>query len=136
MRKLESNQRGFEENPGFVGGVVLAFYVVSDELSAVLVSCVVFLSFLQIGSERQYRHHLKVIDEFAYEVIRERRRRLEANPGSADGDVLSLFIKRAQQNNEELSERFLRDIVRACNLEHPVLPVARPKLWNETVFAA
>ncbi|KAI9255244.1 cytochrome P450 [Phascolomyces articulosus] len=58
---------------------------------------------------KSLRGHLKVVDDFAYSIINERRKQL------ADGgdfqDLLSRFMSAKNENNELLNDRELRDTV-------------------------
>ena len=62
-----------------------------------------------LKSERKMRHNLRILNEFSYEIIRERRA-AAANSSSGiskKGDILSLFL----HADPSLSDKFLRDIV-------------------------
>ncbi|KAI8138498.1 cytochrome P450 [Fennellomyces sp. T-0311] len=54
-------------------------------------------------------HHYRVVEDFAYRIIRERRDQLEQ--GKEFNDLLSKFMATRDQNGETLSDRDLRDTV-------------------------
>ena len=56
------------------------------------------------GSEREMRKSLRILNDFSYEIIRDRRQPADL---SSHGDILSLFL----QADPGLSDKFLRDIV-------------------------
>lgn len=64
---------------------------------------------LRIGSERRLTRCLEVVDAFVWQIVAERRSNLERYEDS--GDLLSLFLSDAQQKGEELSDRYLRDVI-------------------------
>jgi cytochrome P450 len=55
------------------------------------------------------KHHLAVIDDFAFGVIDKRRQELAT--GQKYGDLLSRFMAATNEKNEQLSNRELRDVV-------------------------
>ena len=67
------------------------------------------LRFLNIGSERTFRNHLKVIDEFIYDIVKDRHQSLDEYEDS--GDLLSLFLLDAKKRGEVLSDHHLRDLI-------------------------
>eukprot|EP01083_Nonionella_stella_P121366 364608_1 len=62
-------------------------------------------------SEREYARNIATLNEFAHSIIRARRRSLAESPQSDRFDLLSLFVKHAMNEGEELSDEFLRDII-------------------------
>jgi len=67
------------------------------------------LRFLDVGNERRLKKSLKAVDEFAYEVIRSRRKELELE-SKARSDLLTVFMRLKDEEGNEFSEKFLRDI--------------------------
>lgn len=65
---------------------------------------------LDIGNEKWLRKSLKGVDEFAYEVIRTRKKELEIEGGKRRSDLLTVFMKLKDEEGKEYSEKFLRDI--------------------------
>ena len=59
---------------------------------------------LAFSSEREMRKSLRILNDFSYGIIRDRRQSAEL---SSRGDILSLFL----QADQGLSDKFLRDIV-------------------------
>lgn len=74
--------------------------------------CTTRCRFLRVKSERDFSKNVKIVNDFAYDVIRSRQKLLKENPAALNADILSLFIKRAQKDGETLSDKFLRDVVR------------------------
>lgn len=54
-------------------------------------------------------HHLKVVDDFAYKVIKERRQQMAE--GHTFQDLLSRFMNTKYENGELLDDRALRDVI-------------------------
>lgn len=75
------------------------------------------MRFFNLGSERKYREAIKVIDEFAMNVIRLKEEKWELNEGDKDystEDLLSRFMASTLDfgfRNGDEKRKFLRDIV-------------------------
>lgn len=75
------------------------------------------MRFFNVGSERKYREAIKVIDEFAMEVIRLKEKKWELMEGNADfssEDLLSRFMGSTLDfgfPDQDEKRKFLRDIV-------------------------
>ncbi|XP_020263665.1 cytochrome P450 86B1-like [Asparagus officinalis] len=67
------------------------------------------LRFLDIGNERKLKRSLKDVDEFAYEVIRTRKKELERE-SKERSDLLTVFMRHKDEDGNKYSEKFLRDI--------------------------
>lgn len=72
------------------------------------------MRFLNLGVERQLKKSIKAVDEFANDVIRNRKKDL-ATPCSDDdkrqrSDLLSVFMGLKDENGDPYSDKFLRDI--------------------------
>ena len=69
------------------------------------------LRYFDVGNERTLKKSLKGVDKFAYEVIRTRRKELELELESkARSDLLTVFMRLKDEEGNEFSEKFLRDI--------------------------
>uniref|UniRef100_A0A1D1ZAF7 Cytochrome P450 86B1 n=1 Tax=Anthurium amnicola TaxID=1678845 RepID=A0A1D1ZAF7_9ARAE len=77
------------------------------------------LRFLQVGSERTLRRSLHGVDDFAYEVIRTRKKELsleESTEQHRRSDLLTVFMRQVRDDDdgndggEPFSDKFLRDI--------------------------
>lgn len=67
------------------------------------------LRFLDIGNERRLKRSLKGVDEFAYEVIRTRKKELESE-NKERSDLLTVFMRHKDEDGKKNSEKFLRDV--------------------------
>ena len=63
--------------------------------------------------ERRIKQLAIVVDDFAISVIRDRRNEIDASEKSIDGkfDLLTKYIEHADINKEELSDKYLRDVL-------------------------
>ncbi|MQL84583.1 hypothetical protein Taro_017092 [Colocasia esculenta] len=71
------------------------------------------LRFLKLFNERTLRRSLKGVDDFAYEVIRTRKKELalESDDKKASrSDLLTVFIRVKDDDGKPFSDKFLRDI--------------------------
>ncbi|KAJ6852728.1 uncharacterized protein M6B38_254110 [Iris pallida] len=69
------------------------------------------LRWVGVGSEGMLRKSLEGVDEFAYEVIRRRRKELGEEEGAARrSDLLTVFMRLRDEEGREYSEKFLRDV--------------------------
>lgn len=68
------------------------------------------MRYLDIGSERTLRRCLKRVDEFAYQVIKTRKKELTLESVKKRSDLLTVFMSLKDENGEAFSEEFLRDI--------------------------
>eukprot|EP00479_Gromia_sphaerica_P008636 TRINITY_DN3369_c0_g1_i1.p1 TRINITY_DN3369_c0_g1~~TRINITY_DN3369_c0_g1_i1.p1 ORF type:complete len:164 (+),score=29.03 TRINITY_DN3369_c0_g1_i1:454-945(+) len=66
---------------------------------------------LRTPGERNFQKIFRVIDNFAANIIENRRKMLTENPNSARFDLLSLFLKDAHARKEYVTDKYLRDIV-------------------------
>ncbi|XP_008797199.1 cytochrome P450 86B1 [Phoenix dactylifera] len=72
------------------------------------------LRFLDLGNERRLKRSLKRVDEFAYEVIRTRKKELSLESGDdkkpARSDLLTVFMRVKDDDGTAFSDGFLRDV--------------------------
>ncbi|XP_065002267.1 cytochrome P450 86B1-like [Musa acuminata AAA Group] len=72
------------------------------------------LRYLDLGSERWLRRSLKRVDEFAYDVIRTRKKELSLESGdknsTARTDLLTVFTRLKDEDGKGFSDKFLRDV--------------------------
>ncbi|KAG1355232.1 cytochrome P450 86B1 [Cocos nucifera] len=72
------------------------------------------MRFFDLGNERRLRRSLKRVDEFAYEVIRTRKKELSLESGdekkAARSDLLTVFTNHKDDNGKAFSDKFLRDV--------------------------
>ncbi|KAJ0970127.1 hypothetical protein J5N97_023004 [Dioscorea zingiberensis] len=73
------------------------------------------MRFLDLGSERTLKRSLKRVDEFAYQVIRIRKKELSMELEFSEkmkkrSDLLSVFMSLKDDNGDSFSDEFLRDI--------------------------
>ncbi|KAH7663115.1 fatty acid omega-hydroxylase protein [Dioscorea alata] len=68
------------------------------------------MRYLDIGSERTLRRCLKRVDEFAYQVIKTRKKELTLESVKKRSDLLTVFMSLKDENGEAFSDEFLRDI--------------------------
>ncbi|XP_008796514.2 cytochrome P450 86B1-like [Phoenix dactylifera] len=70
------------------------------------------LRFFDLGSERRLKRSLKCVDEFAYDLIRTRKKEVEsgAEEKTAKSDLLTAFMKLKDDNGMAFSDKFLRDV--------------------------
>nr|CAD1843623.1 unnamed protein product [Ananas comosus var. bracteatus] len=70
------------------------------------------LRLANLGNERRLARSLKRVDEFAYEVIRTRKKelQLDSSRGGARSDLLTTFMRQRDEDGREFSDKFLRDI--------------------------
>ncbi|KMZ66246.1 hypothetical protein ZOSMA_2G02560 [Zostera marina] len=62
--------------------------------------------FLNIGKERQLKESMKVVNDFAYDIIRNRKSNQHASSSHSNDDLLSRFAEK-----EDRTEQFLRDVI-------------------------
>ncbi|GLJ25957.1 hypothetical protein SUGI_0497650 [Cryptomeria japonica] len=67
--------------------------------------------YFNIGSEAILRQSIKTVDDFIYNIIRNRKQELSAQNGNEKPDILSRFIRSSEQEPEKLSDKYLRDII-------------------------
>ncbi|XP_077234415.1 cytochrome P450 704C1-like [Tasmannia lanceolata] len=68
--------------------------------------------FLNMGSEARLRKNIKVIDDFVYELIRTKREKLTSEDDCNNKeDILSRFIMESKKDPENMTDRYLRDII-------------------------
>lgn len=60
-----------------------------------------------VGVEGEIAHHKKVVDDYILKIVQDRM----ARHGQHEGDLLSLYIDHAKQNNVELDAWYLRDTI-------------------------
>ncbi|KAJ8512295.1 hypothetical protein OPV22_002729 [Ensete ventricosum] len=72
------------------------------------------LRYLDLGSERWLRRSLKRVDEFAYDVIRTRKKELSLESGAKNStartDLLTVFTRLKDDDGRAFSDKFLRDV--------------------------
>nr|XP_010933285.1 cytochrome P450 86B1 [Elaeis guineensis] len=72
------------------------------------------LRYLDLGNERRLKRSLKRVDEFAYEVIRTRKKELSLESGddkkAARSDLLTVFMRLKDDDGTAFSDGFLRDV--------------------------
>lgn len=72
------------------------------------------LRFFDLGNERRLKRSLERVDEFAYEVIRTRKKELSLESGdekkAARSDLLTVFTKVNDDDGKAFSDKFLRDV--------------------------
>ncbi|WOL06006.1 hypothetical protein Cni_G14738 [Canna indica] len=74
------------------------------------------LRYFDLGSERWLRRSLQRVDEFAYDVIRTRKKELATESSSPSdksttrSDLLTVFARHKDEDGNPFSEKFLRDI--------------------------
>ena len=66
---------------------------------------------LQTKAERELKQHVAIIDNFAKTIIEGRRRTLNDKGSKLGVDLVTRFLQRAEQNNEKIDTKTLRDIV-------------------------
>lgn len=86
------------------------------------------MRFFNVGSERKYRKAIKVINEFAMDVIRMKEKKWELNQGNTDyssEDLLSRFMGSTLDfgfRDQDEKRKFLRDIVISFVLAGKLFP--------------
>jgi cytochrome P450 len=65
---------------------------------------------LNIGQERRIKKHIKVLNDFAFHVIRQRRE-MEEHDLIERGDFLSLFLGIKDEAGKPFSDKYLRDVL-------------------------
>ncbi|KAJ4777419.1 Cytochrome P450 [Rhynchospora pubera] len=71
------------------------------------------LRFADLSNERRLRRSLRQVDEFAYNVIDTRKKELqleEASGTNTRSDLLTVFMRLRDENDQPYSDKFLRDI--------------------------
>uniref|UniRef100_A0A7N0UY42 Cytochrome P450 n=1 Tax=Kalanchoe fedtschenkoi TaxID=63787 RepID=A0A7N0UY42_KALFE len=67
---------------------------------------------LNVGSESLIKKHMKVIDDFAYGVIKAKRQQMKSMRESGEKeDILSRFLVESEKDPENMTDRYLKDIV-------------------------
>ncbi|XP_010934570.1 cytochrome P450 704C1 [Elaeis guineensis] len=67
---------------------------------------------LNIGLEAQLKRNLKVIDDFVYQLIYHKREQLQSGrEAKSKEDILSRFILASEKDPENMTDRYLRDII-------------------------
>ncbi|KAJ8650111.1 hypothetical protein MRB53_003134 [Persea americana] len=65
-----------------------------------------------VGSEAVLRKNVKLIDDFVYQVIRNKRKELSSQVHCSDKeDILSRFLAESEKDPDKMSDRYLRDII-------------------------
>nr|AHF22080.1 CYP704A87 [Artemisia annua] len=68
--------------------------------------------YLNIGREAALKENIKIIDKFVYEIIRNKREQLKnRNLYRNKEDILSRFITESDNDPENMSDEYLRDIL-------------------------
>uniref|UniRef100_A0A7N0V0P7 Cytochrome P450 704C1 n=1 Tax=Kalanchoe fedtschenkoi TaxID=63787 RepID=A0A7N0V0P7_KALFE len=94
-----------------------AFSVAFDELNALVYRRYVdpiwkIKRALNVGSESLIKKHMKVIDDFAYGVIKAKRQQMKSMRESGEKeDILSRFLVESEKDPENMTDRYLKDIV-------------------------
>ncbi|XP_042452704.1 cytochrome P450 704C1-like isoform X2 [Zingiber officinale] len=72
------------------------------------------MRFLNVGSEAALKKHIKVVDEFVYNVMDIRLKQI-TNQGNIEtdkkDDILSKFLEESKNNPDKIDMRYLRDII-------------------------
>ncbi|XP_008796515.2 cytochrome P450 86B1-like [Phoenix dactylifera] len=72
------------------------------------------MRFFDLGNERRLRRSLKHVDDFAYEVIRTRKKELSLESGdekkAARSDLLTAFTSHKDDHGTAFSDKLLRDV--------------------------
>ncbi|KAG1360543.1 Cytochrome P450 704C1 [Cocos nucifera] len=67
---------------------------------------------LNIGLEAQLKRNLKVIDDFVYQLIHHKREQMKSRRETkSKEDILSRFILASEKDPENMTDRYLRDII-------------------------
>ncbi|KAH7519551.1 hypothetical protein FEM48_Zijuj08G0049000 [Ziziphus jujuba var. spinosa] len=68
--------------------------------------------FLDVGTEASLKKNVKVVDDFVRQLIRTKRKLLEARKDCVDKeDILSRFLMESEKNPEKMNDQYLRDII-------------------------
>lgn len=68
--------------------------------------------FLNVGLEASLKKKVKVIDDFVFEAIRCRKEQMKSEKGvKVKEDILSRFIIESEKDPENMTDRYLRDII-------------------------
>ncbi|KAL7612032.1 cytochrome P450 704C1 [Lactuca sativa] len=65
--------------------------------------------YLNIGSEATLKEKIKIIDNFVYELIRNKREQMK-NEERDKEDILSRFLMESEKDPENMTDKYLRDI--------------------------
>ncbi|CAI9260972.1 unnamed protein product [Lactuca saligna] len=65
--------------------------------------------YLNIGSEAALKEKIKIIDNFVYELIRNKREQMK-NEERDEEDILSRFLMESENDPENMNDEYLRDI--------------------------
>ncbi|GLJ21972.1 hypothetical protein SUGI_0411560 [Cryptomeria japonica] len=68
------------------------------------------MRFFNVGTEKMLKAALRGVDEFASGVIQSRRNELNSNSNSNGKDLLTIFMQLQDEQGNNYSEQFLRDI--------------------------
>ncbi|KAL8247934.1 hypothetical protein R6Q59_009150 [Mikania micrantha] len=64
-----------------------------------------------IGSEADLKHNIRIVDDFVYKVIRNKREQLKNKDLHREKeDILSRFLMESENNPENMNDKYLRDI--------------------------
>ncbi|XP_073103168.1 cytochrome P450 704C1-like isoform X2 [Elaeis guineensis] len=67
---------------------------------------------LNIGLEAQLKRNLKLIDDFVYQLIHHKREQMKSRQETkSKEDILSRFILASEKDPENMTDRYLRDII-------------------------
>ncbi|KAL4575912.1 hypothetical protein LXL04_011999 [Taraxacum kok-saghyz] len=64
--------------------------------------------YLNIGSEAALKENIKIIDNFVYELIRNKREQMKDDRDKED--ILSRFLMESEKDPENMNDKYLRDI--------------------------
>ncbi|KAJ6840397.1 cytochrome P450 704C1-like isoform X1 [Iris pallida] len=70
--------------------------------------------YLNVGQEAQLKKHIKVIDDFVFQLIRRKRELMKNGADDKDDtkeDILSRFILASEKDPEAITDQYLRDII-------------------------
>ncbi|KAJ6838996.1 cytochrome P450 704C1-like isoform X2 [Iris pallida] len=70
--------------------------------------------YLNVGLEAQLKKHIKVIDDFVFQLIRRKRELMKNGTDDKDDtkeDILSRFIVASEKDPEAITDQYLRDII-------------------------
>ncbi|KAK1409179.1 hypothetical protein QVD17_35704 [Tagetes erecta] len=67
--------------------------------------------YFSIGSEADLKQNLRIVDEFVYELIRNKREQMKnTNLHRDKEDILSRFLMESENDPENMNDKYLRDI--------------------------
>ncbi|KAK9910702.1 hypothetical protein M0R45_034653 [Rubus argutus] len=67
--------------------------------------------FLCIGSEASLKKNARVIDDFVFQLISSKRKLIAGQSFNEKEDLLSRFLMESEKDPEEMTDRYLRDII-------------------------